>query len=313
MKYIEITIFGCGNVGAELLFLLMLHPHPLRINIIEPDKGREGAMLDIFHINGLENQHALFINNHDLVSDADFVFHTAGVCNKPNEKRDTVAKSNVKLTKTIFKEIQFNREPFIIVITNPVDLICYSLYLLHENLEDKIVGTGTFLDTLRLNYYTAHELNCRADDVDGWILGEHGDSMVPVFSKTFVKGKPVMEVAYLKQLDAIALNTIKAAAHIRKTQAGTWYGVAYCAYVIFKNILNRVGGPFSLCIKTNDYYREFLKADEDIYIGLPALFDGNEFMPDNNFEMNSMERELLQTSAAKLLPHKKNIRQWLNE
>jgi L-lactate dehydrogenase len=313
LKYINLTIIGCGNVGAELLFLLMLHPQPLKINILEPDKGREGAMLDIFHINGLENQHVLFINNFDLVPDVDFIFHTAGSCNKPNEKRGTVAESNVKLTKTIFKEIQFAKSPYIIVITNPVDLICYSLSLLHKNLEGRIVGTGTFLDTLRLNYYTAHELNCRADEVNGWILGEHGDSMVPVFSKTFIKEKPVMEVAYLKQLDAIALNTVKAAAQIRKTQSGTWYGVAYCAYIIFKNILERNNGPFSLCIKTNDYYRELLKTKEDIYIGLPALFDGNEFIPDNNFEMNSMERELLQTSAAKLLSNYKNIRQWVNE
>ena len=313
LKHVDITIIGAGNVGAEIFFLLLHHPEPMRINIIEPDEGRAGALLDISHVNGYAKHHSVFINENELIPEADYVYYTAGYCNEPHESRMAVTEKNVILTAGIFGKLKFNKSPYIIAVTNPVDLIAYVISEVTAIPPARILGTGTYLDTMRLNYYVALELIEDVSKISGWVLGEHGDSMVPVFSQTKVDGESIFEKTYLKKLDAIALNTVKAAAMIRKTQAGTWFGIAHCSYRVLQEIMNKTEKILPLSIQTDQYYKDLLEIDNQIYISLPAKLTEDGFIPHNQFKLNQAELEMLQKSAQTLAGNYNKIGKIINE
>ncbi len=297
---LDVTIIGFGNVGTSVALILLNNKHPLRLNIMEPDDQREGAILDLAHGMPLYPGKELHLNDEALFLNADFVFYSAGTPNVHGGSRLSTAKQNVQLTKEIFEHRTFVKTPYIIVITNPVDIVSHSVYQFSGLPATHVLGTGTFLDSVRLAYYLSGLSSYKPDDFEVFVLGEHGASQVPVYSMTKVLGQPILnESAFTLELLQTAKEQTKGAAYeIRKTQEGTTYGVSKCAEVLMDYILAEAEHLLPLSTLTNDHYRSLLNLDHDIYISLPVKLKSGKVEVCNEIEFSDEELEAYRASAA---------------
>ena len=297
---INVTVIGFGNVGSSLTLLLLNNKHLLRLNIMEPDESAVGAFIDLAHAMPLYQQKELFINNEDLFLSAHFIYFTAGTPNKKNTSRLTTAQQNKELAKEIFNHRSFLKNPFVIVITNPVDIVSYAVYQYSGLPAERVIGTGTLLDSVRLAYYLSTLSGNHANDFHALVLGEHGSSQVPIYSLTKLKGKPILEDSTFttKKLELAKQLTEGAAAQIRKTQTGTTYGVAKCAEVLLDYLLGEEEYTLPLSMLTNEFYRELLQLNQNIYISSLASIKNGEVKINNSINLSNEELEAYRKSAA---------------
>lgn len=296
---INITIIGLGNVGSSLALLLLNSRHPIRLNIIDPLPECEGAFLDLAHGVGLSQEKELCFNNEDLFLFADFIFYSAGISNIHGASRLSAAKQNIQLSKDIFSDRIFKNEPYVIVITNPVDIISHSVLQYSNLTADKVIGTGTFLDSTRLSYYLSQIADLKPSDIEAMVLGEHGHSQVPAFSISKVNGQPILnhDKFSKKDLEICSESTKNAATKIRETQEATMYGISKCAEVLLDILLSSQEHSLTLSMMTNEHYRSLLLLEEDIYIGMPVTIRKGVVTINNNVELTDLELKKYQESA----------------
>jgi L-lactate dehydrogenase len=296
---IDVTVIGFGNVGSSLSLLLLNNKHDIRLNVMEPDAQREGAFLDLSHGMTLYPNKELATNDEDLFSNADFVFYTAGTPNVHGGSRLSTAKQNIKLTKEIFEGRRFVKTPYVVVITNPVDIVSHSVFQYSELPSSHVIGTGTFLDSVRLAYYLSTLSDYHADNIDAFVLGEHGESQVATYSMTTVHGQPISEYSEFTKFDLETAKdlTRNAAFQIRETQKGTTYGVSKCAEVLMDYLLGDEEHILTLSVLTNDHYRQLLDLDHDIYISVPVKVSSKGVEPVDEISLASNEFEALKESA----------------
>jgi L-lactate dehydrogenase len=299
---INVSIIGFGNVGSTLALLLLNNKHAIRLNIIEPDKQQEGAFLDLSHSLILCEHKDFYVNDDDLFHRADFIFFTAGKPNVHGGSRLSKAQENIDIVKKVFQGVQFLNAPYAIVITNPVDVIALAVSKYSNLPSEKVLGTGTFLDTMRMEYYLSQAIKCKASDFSGLILGEHGASQVPIFSMTKCKGQALLTHNNLTKtdLDKITEQTKNAAYEIRKTQDATRYGVAKCAEILFTYIIGNEEHIVPLSMQTNAYYRHLLQLKNDIYISMPAVIKEGQISLVSEINLTAEELEAYRKSAAVL-------------
>lgn len=300
MKNLHITLLGFGNVGRTIASLLLQHiDHALSINIIDPDEQIEGSILDISHSLSFHPQHRIFINQKKLIPQADFIIYSAGYSNRLGSSRNTVASQNINLAKDIFSKQKIKNSAYIIVITNPVDIIAYHIWKICKIPAYQIIGTGTLLDTIRLEYYLSKSLKNTAPNVKTWALGEHGQHLVPIFSQTTVDNILISDLIYPndKLAQKAKEETINAATTIRKTQKATYYGIAECAIKIFQCLLNTKKTLLPLSVKTNEYYQNKLNLQYPIFISLPVWISAKGIEVDTKFKIDPIETEQLKSAA----------------
>lgn len=297
---IDVTIIGFGNVGTSLSLLLLNNKYPLRLNVMEPNKQREGAFLDLAHGMPLYHKKELFVNNEDLFLNADFIFFTAGTPNTQGGSRLSTAKQNNLVARDVFEHRTFAKKPYIIVITNPVDIVSHSVYQYSGLPPERIIGTGAFLDSVRLAYYLSTVSTYKTDDFNAFVFGEHGSSQVPIFSMSTVKGEPILDHSEFTRdnLDLSYRLTRDAATKIRETQEGTAYGVAKCAEVLLDYLLGEDEHLLSLSMLTNDFYRSLLNLDHDIYISMPVILKNGKVEIYNEINLSTEELDAYRKSAA---------------
>ena len=297
---INVTVIGFGNVGSSLTLLLLKTQHALRLNIMEPDEQAEGAFLDLAHGMSLYQDKELHFNDERLFLNSDFIFHTAGTPNVSGASRLTTAQQNVELTKEIFEHRDFVREPFIVVIANPVDIVSHAVERFSGVPAKKVVGTGTFIDSMCMSYYLSRLSKQKAVDFETFVLGEHGSSQVPIFSQTKLNGKPIFDDAGFsaKVLDLAAQLTRNAANKIRETQTGTTYGVSKCAESLMNYLLGNEEHLLTLSVLTDEHYRALLELEHDIYISLPVKVKNGKVELFNELDFSKEELDALRKSGS---------------
>lgn len=299
---INVTVIGFGKVGSVLSVMLLNAIQDIRLNIMDPETSLDGAFLDLKHGMSLYDSAELHINDPDLFDEASFVFYTAGKPNKHGGSRLSTAKTNIALTKEIFSAVRFKNEPFVIVITNPVDIVAHSVYQYSDLPADKVIGTGTLLESIRLSYYLSELTGYEMNHFNSMVLGEHGDSQVPVFSKTTLNHQVLTAYDEFKDdlLDKAKELTRTAAFQIRETQEGTTYGVAKCALKILKDLLGSEQHNYPLSVLTNKHYMELLKIDHPIFISVPVTVSNNCVTVQNLNDFTEDELEAFRKSAVVL-------------
>ena len=282
MQEITITIYGLGRVGQSLAQILLGESHyRYVINVVDPGDHVEGALLDLSHAATITGRHRLVCNQHDLVAHSSYLFHCAGPSVPPGASRLSVAEESIKLTEQIFKGFQSMVEPWLIVIANPLDIITHHTQKVTGLPPEKVLGTGTLLDSARLAYYLAEEANVTPNEVKAWVLGEHGDSMVPIISQTTINGQPLEAVLSLAQIDRCIQQTRTSAAIIKKTLGATSYGVAACAVRLMQATLDPLDTHiYPASVRVDNTWRELLGGSAG-YMGLPVRLnaDGYEVLP----------------------------------
>lgn len=297
-----ISIIGLGNVGQTIVqSLLMIKDHMFIINIMDPGNV-SGSVYDLQHAAAVYKYHDIVYNDPELLNQSDFIFHTAGPSFELGATRLSITDESIKMTYTIFKDFVPKKKPYVIVISNPVDIISYHTWKATGLPSNQVFGTGTFLDTVRFEHLLATAFKLNTSYIKGLILGEHGDSQVPVKSRTTVGNIHPHKASNQQKIDHAAIATVKAAYEICLTQGATKYGVSLCAIRMMLSILDDsvLEAPASILI--NKKHQQILKCNP-IYLSLPCQLSKKGISQKNIDDLTLAEISLLQKSAEVIEKH----------
>lgn len=215
----KISIIGAGNTGATLAFIVAQHELADVVLIDRPDNEGQvkGKALDIFEsspVYGFDAKVTGSVNYADT-ADSDIVVITAGSPRKPGMSRDDLVQINEKVMFNVTKEIvKYSPDCKIIVLTNPVDAMTYSVLKASGFPKERVIGQSGVLDTARYQSFIAEALNVSIKDIRGLVLGGHGDTMVPLVNSTNVNGVPLHQLLNQTQIEQIVERTRKGGAEI---------------------------------------------------------------------------------------------------
>lgn len=215
----KISIIGAGNTGATLAFIVAQHELADVVLIDRPDNEGQvkGKALDIFEsspVYGFDAKVTGSVNYADT-ADSDIVVITAGSPRKPGMSRDDLVQINEKVMFDVTKEIvKYSPDCKIIVLTNPVDAMTYSVLKASGFPKERVIGQSGVLDTARYQSFIAEALNVSIKDIRGLVLGGHGDTMVLLVNSTNVNGVPLHQLLNQTQIEQIVERTRKGGAEI---------------------------------------------------------------------------------------------------
>lgn len=289
----NITILGLGNVGSTIASLLLCQKDSLTINIMDPSPDVEGNLLDLQHAVALEKRHKFSVNDYAAFVESDFIFHTAGARIVGNNNRMSVARESIEITREIFDGVQFRNNPYIIVIANPVDIIGYATWKFSGIEASRIIGTGTLLDTIRMEHYLSELTAYDVQDVKAWVVGEHGENMVPLYTHFAVNNQPFWDNKIMQQATLLTNNAAK---QIKKNREGTTFGAAECAVHIMNSIMKPHDELLTISVLLNDYHCRELDC-EPIFMSVPVKFSAQGIHQVREFGYSTNELAKMKTAA----------------
>lgn len=213
----KVTVVGAGNVGAttaqrlaekELCDVVM-------IDIIEGVP--QGKALDLAEAAPIEKHDADLIgsNNYEASEKSDVVIITAGIARKPGMSRDDLLSTNAKIMKSVTEQIaRFSPDAVLIIVSNPLDAMCHVAYKASNFPRNRVIGMAGVLDSARFRAFISMELNVSVENTHAFVLGGHGDTMVPLPRYSTVAGIPVTELLSKERIDALIERTRKGGAEI---------------------------------------------------------------------------------------------------
>lgn len=300
----KVAIVGCGFVGSATAFTLMQSGLFTEMVLIDVDRDRaEGEALDIAHGMPFAGPMSIYAGDYDDAADAAIVIVTAGANQQPGETRLDLVHKNVRIFKSIIPEIA--RRDFggiLLVVSNPVDILTYVALKLSGLPENRVIGSGTVLDTARFKYILGEHLGVDPRNVHARIIGEHGDSEIAVWSLANVSGIPVNDFCELRghfeheqSMQRIADDVKNSAYEIISKKKATYYGIAMSV----KRICEAIVRDEKPILPVSNYQNGAYGLD-DIVLSMPAVVgkDGIEYQVPA--PISDDERAALQESAAKL-------------
>jgi len=300
----KVVMIGCGFVGAACSFAIMQSGLFSEMVLIDADKSKaEGEALDISHGVPFAKPIKIYAGDYDDIKDASLIIVTAGANQKPGETRLDLVKKNISIFKSIIPEIKkrdFNG--VLLIVANPVDILTTVAQKLSGLPENKVIGSGTVLDTARLKYELGNHLNVDSRSVHAFIIGEHGDSEIAAWSSANVSGIPLNKFCEMRghfnhdeAMKRIAENVKNSAYEIIGKKKATYYGVAMAVKRICEAIVRDEKSilPISSLMK-GDF------GIEGISLSMPAIVgkDGVECLVP--IQLNEEEISKLQQSAQTL-------------
>ncbi len=242
----KVVMIGCGFVGAACCFSIMQSGLFSEMVLIDSDKSKaEGEALDISHGVPFAKPIKIYAGDYDDIKDASIIIISAGANQKPGETRLDLVKKNISIFKTIIPEIKKrNFNGILLIVANPVDILTTIALKLSGLPENKVIGSGTVLDSARLKYELGNRLNVDSRSVHAFIIGEHGDSEIAAWSSANVSGIPLTKFCEMrgycdhdKNMKFIADNVKNSAYEIIKKKKATYYGVAMAVKRICEAII----------------------------------------------------------------------------
>lgn len=239
-------IIGCGDVGASIAFALMQSRLFNDMVLVDVNEAKaEGEAMDISHSLPFNKPMDIYQGDYSDLKDAGIIIITAGAAQKPNETRLDLVHKNVEIFKQIIPQItQYNKEAILIVVSNPVDILTWVTLKLSGFPKERVIGSGTVLDTGRLKYLVGKHLNVDPRSVHAYIIGEHGDSEVAVWSSASIGGILIDDFCDIigykthnENRKRIAEEVRNSAYEIIKRKGSTYYGIASAVVRICECIL----------------------------------------------------------------------------
>jgi malate dehydrogenase len=295
----KITVVGAGFTGATTaLFLaekelgdIVLLDIPQLEN---PTKGKALDMLEATPVLGVD-ANIIGTSNYEDTKGSDLVIITAGVARKPGMSRDDLVSTNAGIVKSVTEQIvKYSPNCFIIVLSNPVDAMTYVAYKTSGFPKNRVIGQSGVLDTARFRTFLAQELNVSVEDVQGFVLGGHGDDMVPLVRYTTAGGIPVENLISKERIDSIVQRTRTGGGEIVNLlgNGSAYYApaasLAQMAEAILKDkkrILPAIA------------YLEGEYGYKDLFLGVPTLLGGNGLEKVFELELTAEEKAALDKSA----------------
>lgn len=213
----KVTVVGAGNVGATTAQRIFEKGHSDVILIDVVEGIPQGKALDILESGPIVKSDAKIIgtNSYEESKDSDIVVITAGIARKPGMSRDDLLITNMNIVGSVTESVIANsKNPIIIVVSNPLDAMVQHCYEKSGLSKERVIGMAGILDTGRFRTFLSEELNVSVNSIDAYVLGGHGDSMVPLLKATTIGGVPVEELIEKNRLEEIVQRTRDGGAEI---------------------------------------------------------------------------------------------------
>ncbi|SFG08834.1 malate dehydrogenase (NAD) [Halobacillus alkaliphilus] len=295
----KISVIGAGFTGATTALMaaqkelgdVVLVDVP---DMEDPTKGKALDMLEASPVQGFDAK-VKGTSNYEDTKGSDLVIITAGIARKPGMSRDDLVATNSKIMKSVTKEIvKHSPDCYIIVLTNPVDAMTYSVFQESGLPKNRVIGQSGVLDTSRFRTFVAEELNVSIKDVTGFVLGGHGDDMVPLTRYSFAGGIPLEKLISKERLDAIVERTRKGGGEIVGLlgNGSAYYAPAASLVQMAEAILKD-----QRRILPAIAYLEGEYGYDGIYLGVPTILGGNGIEEVIELELTEDEKQQLDQSA----------------
>jgi len=304
MTNAKVGIIGAGNVGMRYAYSMMLHGLARTIVIVDINKDRaEGEAMDLCHGMPYVSPVNVFSGDYSDLKDSDLVVITAGAKQKPGQTRMDLVKSNTAIFKKIVPEImRYASNAILMVVTNPVDVLAYAAYKISGKPSDQVISSGTVLDSSRFRFLLSQHCGIDARNVHAYILGEHGDSEFPVWSRAMIGGVLMREYCPLcgrcqggKPLFDIFNQVRDSAYKIIELKGETSYGIGLAMTRISQAILKDENSILPVSCLVNDFY-----GISDVYLSLPAVLNRSGVARKILLKLDKKEQEFLKKSAEKI-------------
>ncbi|MFP5109305.1 malate dehydrogenase [Neobacillus sp. C211] len=295
----KIAVIGAGFTGATAA--LMIAQKELGDVVLvdipsqnDPTKGKALDMLEASPVQGF-NANITGTSDYADIQDADLVLITAGLPRKPGMSRDDLVSTNAKIIEQVSKNIKkYAPNSYIIVLSNPVDAMTYVCYKTTGFPKNRIIGQSGVLDTARFNTFVAQELNVSVEDISGFVLGGHGDDMVPLVRFSYAGGIPLDKILPPHRIEAIVERTRKGGGEIVSLlgQGSAYYAPA-ASMVQMAEALLKDKKRILPCIA----YLEGEYGYQDLYLGVPTILGGDGIETVIEIALTPEEKTALDQSA----------------
>ncbi len=298
---VRVVIVGAGNVGATFAYALLFRGLAAEIVLIDANHARaEGEAMDLNHAEPFTHPTRIWAGDYDDCADAAIVVISAGAGQRPGETRLDLVRKNADIFAKIIPEVaRRNPDGILLIATNPVDVLTQVSQKLSGLPPNRVIGSGTILDTARFRYLLGEHFGVEARSVHAYIIGEHGDSEVPVWSLANIAGLRLADYADLNgipheqsALDDIFRRTRDAAYHIIERKGATYFAVAAGLMRIVEAILRDQHTVLSVSSLIRDYY-----GIDGLCLSLPTVVGRNGIERVLRLQLSESEQKALHHSA----------------
>ena len=294
----KVTVVGAGNVGATCANCIAEKDIVNEVVLLDIKEGvAEGKSLDMWQtapINLYDTRIKGVTNDYEATNGSEVVVITSGLPRKPGMSRDDLISTNAGIVKSVTENvIKHSPNAKIIIVSNPLDVMCYCAFLTAKVDSSRVFGMAGVLDTARYRAFLAEALNVSPKDIQALLLGGHGDTMVPLPRYTSVGGIPVTELIDADKLHAIIERTKVGGGELVKLMGtSAWYAPGAAAAQMVEAIIRDQKRVFPVCAMLNGEY-----GMKDIYLGVPVVLGKNGIEKIIEVELDDEEKQLLATSA----------------
>lgn len=298
------AVIGCGFVGSATAFTLMQSRLFSELVLLDVNMEKaDGEAKDIAHGIPFAGQMKIYAGTYDDAADAAIIIITAGANQKPGETRLDLVQKNTAIYQSIIPEIvKRDFGGILLIVSNPVDILTYVALKLSGLPENRVLGSGTVLDTARLKYALGEHLGVDSRSVHSFIIGEHGDSEIAAWSSTNVSGIPLSDFCEMRghfnhdaAMDAIAEKVKNSAYEIISKKQATYYGIAMSVKRICECIVRNERSILPVSAMMHGEY-----GIEDITLSMPAIVGIGGVETHVPIALSEEEAEKLVESAKKL-------------
>jgi malate dehydrogenase len=291
------VVGGAGNVGATVARAVANLELADVVIVDIAEQKAAGVALDIFQACPVEGSDSRLVGGQDyaLTANSDIVVITSGVPRKPGMSRDDLLQVNFKIMQDVTAQlIKHSPDCIIVPVANPLDAMCQAVYRLSGFPRERVIGMAGVLDSARMRTFIAQELDVSVENVHAFVLGGHGDTMVPLPRYSTVAGIPITELLSKDRIDAICTRTANGGAEITKlVGTSAWYAPGQSAAEMVEAILKDKKKILPCSVFLQGEY-----GIKDLFVGVPVKLGARGIEQIVEITLTDEERAALEKSAA---------------
>lgn len=295
----KVTVIGAGNVGATCANVLVCKQVADDVVLLDIKEGvSEGKAMDIMqtaNILGISTVLTGVTNDYEKTANSDVVVITSGIPRKPGMTREELIGVNAGIVKSVVANVvKYSPNAVIVCVSNPMDTMTYLIHKTSGLPKNRIIGMGGALDSARFKYFMTKALNANINEVDGFVIGGHGDkTMIPMKRYAVYRGVPVTEFMKKEELDKVAADTMVGGATLTGLLGtSAWYAPGAAAASVVEAVLHNEQRMIPCSALLEGEYGE-----SDLCIGVPCILGKNGIEKVVEIELNAEEKELFAASA----------------
>ncbi len=296
----KVTVVGAGNVGATCANVLAVNEVANEVCLIDIKEGlAEGKAMDIMQtaqLMGFDTVVRGVTNDYEQTANSDVVVITSGLPRKPGMTREELIGVNAGIVKSVATSVlKYSPNAILIVVSNPMDTMAYLTLHALGLPRNRVIGMGGALDSARLKYFLSQALHCNANDVDGFVIGGHGDTtMVPLKSFATYKGVPVTDLLTQDEIDSVVKSTMVGGATLTSLLGtSAWMAPGAAASSVAEAIIKDQKKMIPCSAALEGEY-----GMKDITIGVPCIIGRNGIEKVIEFKLTPAEKQKLAESEA---------------